>query len=91
MRAEHGPPPQYTTAPPTRQGTQPQNGNGRPNASQQDPIPEERGGGWFSGFGSKKKQPDVERGEGVRNQDAPLPNLPNNDRREQAELQKNRY
>lgn len=91
MRAEHGPPPQYTTAPPTRQGTQPQNGNGRPSASQQDPLPEERSGGWFSGFGSKKKQSDVERGDGIRRQDAPLPNLPNDARRDQGTLQKNRY
>src|SRR5438874_2066012 len=29
MREELGPPPQYTTAPPTRQGTQSHHGNGR--------------------------------------------------------------
>jgi hypothetical protein len=91
MQAEHGPPPQYTTAPPTRQGTQPQIDNGRPTASQQDPLPAERSGGWFSGLGSKKKQQDVERGDGIRRQDAPLPNIPNDARREQAALQKNRY
>lgn len=51
----------------------------------------ERSGGWFSGFGSKKKQQDVERGDGIRRQDAPLPNIPNDARREQATLQKNRY
>ncbi|KAE9372302.1 hypothetical protein N431DRAFT_408445 [Stipitochalara longipes BDJ] len=100
MRAEHGPPPQYTTAPPARQGTQPptkqgtqmQNGSGRPGASHQDVEPEQRSGGLFSGFGSKKKQPDVERGDQISRQDAPLPNLPNNDaRRNQSTLQKNRY
>ncbi len=91
MRAEHGPPPQYTTAPPTRQGTQPQNGNGRAGASQQNAMPEERSGGFFSGFGSKKKQPDVERGDEMRRQDAPLPNPPNDTRRNQSTLQKNRF
>jgi hypothetical protein len=59
-----GPPPQYTTAPPTRQGTQRQNNsNGQPTYPPQARVPEERkGGGWFSGFGSKNKQQDVERG-----------------------------
>lgn len=100
MRAEHGPPPQYTTAPPTRQGTQPptrqgtqaQNGNGRSGASHEDVMPEQRSGSFFSGFGSKKKQPDPERGDELRTrQDAPLPNPPNSDtRRNQSTLQKNR-
>jgi hypothetical protein len=99
MRAEHGPPPQYTTALPTRQGTQPptrqgiqvQNGTGRSGAPHQDVEPEQRSGGFFSGFGSKKKQQDVERGDQSR-RDAPLPNPPDNDaRRNQSTLQKNRY
>jgi hypothetical protein len=91
MRAE-SPPPQYTTAPPTRQGTQPQNGNGRSRPAHQTAMPEERsGGGFFSGFGSKKKQPDPERGDEMRRQDAPLPNPPNDTRRNQSTLQKNRY
>ena len=93
MRLENGPPPQYTTAPPTRQGTQSYNGNGRPEASHQNDVPEERRDGFFSSFGSKRKQPDVERGEEMRTrQNAPLPNLPKNDTRQNhATLQKNRY
>ena len=51
-------------------------------------MPEERSGGFFSGFGSKKKQPDEERGDGTR-QNAPLPNPQNNDTR--RNLQKSRY
>jgi len=83
MRAEHGPPPQYTTAPPTRQGTQSQNHrNGQSHAPQQSAVPGERSGGFFSGLGSKKKQPDVERGEAMgTRQDAHLPNSSNNDSR----------
>lgn len=100
MRAEHGPPPQYTTSPPTRQGTEPptrqgtqmQNGTGRAGASHHDVEPEQRSGGFFGSFGSKKKQSDIERGEQITRQDAPLPNPPNNDtRRNQSTLQKNRY
>ena len=99
MRDELGPPPQYTTAPPTRQGTQhPQNnGHSRAVNLQQGTIQEERVGGWFSGFGSKKKQPDVERGgELRRREDEPLPSLParpNDDvpRQGKSTLQKNRY
>jgi len=67
---ENGPPPSYTSGPPTRQGTH-SNGHGR---TLQERLPEERGGGWFSGFGSKKKQPDIEHGN--RRQEEPLPNLP---------------
>jgi len=92
MRAEHGPPPQYSTAPPTRQGTQSQNhGNGRSGYPQQSNMPEERSGGFFSGFGSKKKQPDVERGEEMgRRQAAPPPSSSNGDpRRNQPTLQNN--
>jgi hypothetical protein len=56
-------------------------------------MPEERSGGFFGGFGSKKKQPDVERSEamGMR-QDASYPNPSNTDpRRNQSTLQKNRH
>lgn len=94
MRDELGPPPQYTTGPPTRQGTQSQNhGNGQAGYPQQSRVPEERSGGFFSGFGSKKKQPDAERGEELgRRQDAPLPSYSNNDpRRNQSTPQKNRH
>jgi hypothetical protein len=88
MREEVGPPPQYTTAPPTRQGTQSHHGNGRSTHPQQDRVPEERGGGWFS----KKRQQDVERGDSVRRQDGPLPHLPDGEPcRNKSTLQKNRY
>jgi len=93
MRAEHGPPPQYTTAPPTRQGTQ-SHGNGRSGAPPQRAVPEEQSGGFFSSFGSKKKQqqqqqqqPDLERGEQVRQ---PLPSSSNDPRQNQSTLQKTR-
>jgi Domain of unknown function (DUF4112) len=87
-REEHGPPPQYTTSPPTRQGTQQENGYTRAAVPHQNNVSEERSGGFFGGFGSKKKQPDVERGDEMRTrQDAPLPNAATN----QRNLQKNRY
>lgn len=75
MMEEVGPPPQYTTAPPTRQGTRRQgNANGQPTYPPQARVSEERkGGGWFGVFGSKNKQQDVERGESHRREDEPLP------------------
>jgi hypothetical protein len=85
----NGPPPPYTN-PPTRQGTQRiDNSHGR---STQQQVPEESRGGWFSGFGSKKKQPDVERGTDLRRrEDEPLPSLPNDGpRRDKSTLQKTR-
>jgi hypothetical protein len=91
---ENTPPPQYTTAPPSRHATQSrQHGNGQ--SQHQDRVPEERsGGGWFS----RKKQPDVERGDIRRREDEALPHLPNdarlpNDepRRNKSALRKNRY
>jgi len=59
LREELGPPPPYSgsSAP---QGTREQ-GEDR-TQSTQPPAPESRWAGWFSAFGSKKKQPDVERG-----------------------------
>jgi hypothetical protein len=65
MREEYGPPPQYTAGPTRHGGSQVQrNGNGRSGNPHQAPIQEQRGGGgWFSGFGSKKRQPDEEQGE----------------------------
>lgn len=92
----NGPPPPYSGGPPTRQGTQRQenstqrqeNGYGR-STKQQAPVQEESRGGWFSGFGGKKKQPDVERGQDLRRrEDEPLPSLP--DRRDKSTLQKTR-
>lgn len=78
LREELGPPPQYSSAAPTRQGTQAQHGvqptqhsdtiQSRPTQPPRpDTVPEQKGGGWFSGFGSKKKQPDVERGTDLAN------------------------
>ena len=63
---ENGPPPSYTSTPPTRQGAQLQtdaNANGR---NTQQSIPEQRRDRGIFGFGSKKKQPDVEHGTGQR-------------------------
>jgi len=71
MRLENGPPPQYSEVPSSRQGTAPSRqeiqapltGNGRASQRARDEVSEQQGGGgWFSGFGSKKKQQDVERG-----------------------------
>lgn len=65
MRKQVGPPPRYTAAPPSRSGTErrERQGNGL-GSSHQEPIPQETTsrGGWFGGFGSKNKQPDLERG-----------------------------
>ena len=58
--------------PPSRQG----NGHGR--------STQERAG-WFSVFG-RKKQPDVERGRGLQREDEPLPNLPNDSRRDKCTI-----
>ena len=85
----NGPPPPYSGGSPTRQGTQRiDNGHGR---STQDRVPvQEERGGWFSGFGSKKKQPDVERGTDLRRNE-PLPSLPDSgSRRDKSTLQKTR-
>lgn len=56
----NGPPPPYSGVPSTGQGIQRvDNSGGR---TTQAPTQQQRGG-WFSGFGSKKKQqPDIERG-----------------------------
>jgi len=51
LREENGPPPSYSSDPPI--------GRGR---TTQESVPEDRSRGWFSGFGSKRRQPDVERG-----------------------------
>jgi hypothetical protein len=86
----NGPPPPYTGEPPTRQGTQRiDHAHGR--STPQHVLDESRGG-WFSGFGRKKKQPDVERGtDPRRREDEPLPSLPNSGpRRDKSTLQKTR-
>lgn len=86
LREELGPPPQYTTAP--------ANQNARPTQPQEARVPAESRGGWFSGLGSKKKQPDVERGQELpvrRREDEPLPNIPNDgSRRDRNTVQKTR-
>ncbi|TVY12997.1 hypothetical protein LARI1_G008351 [Lachnellula arida] len=87
LREEVGPPPQYTTGPPSRHD----NGSARPAQTQEATVPAESRGGWFSGFGSKKKQPDVERAELRRREDDPLPSIPNDgSRQERNTVQKSR-
>lgn len=84
--------PGYTTAPLSQQASR-HHGNGQ--LAHQDRDPEERNGdGWFS----KKRQPDVERGETRRREDDALPRLPNDarlpsgePRRNKSTLQKNRH
>lgn len=90
MREEYGPPPQYTAGPTRQGGSQVQrSGNGQSGNSHQAPIQEQRsGGGWFSGFGSKKKQPDEEQGEELHWND-PAPTV--TDPRRNNTLQKNRH
>jgi hypothetical protein len=59
LREEHGPPPQYTGQT-TQQDRQAEN-HGQTHSTQAR-VHQERGGGWFSGFGSKKRERDVEHG-----------------------------
>lgn len=82
MIEQHVPPPEYTAAPTTRQGTAQQSGQVHVTQPPQARVPAEKrgGGGWF-GFGRKRKQADVESGDMLpSNQSAP-----NN-----SSLQKNR-
>ncbi len=58
-----GSPPPYSGRSQAEQRTQTQ-GNGLP--SQDGPPAQAERGGWFSGFGSKKRQSDVERGTDLR-------------------------
>jgi hypothetical protein len=92
LREELGPPPQYTSGAPGRQGISNDHGNGR-SARTQEPIVELRGGGggWFSG---RTKQPDLEHGHEPRREQARMPaSNPqyNEPRRPAGTLQKNRY
>lgn len=83
LRDEHGPPPQYATQPPTRQGTQ---RNAEHHQQTTSRIPEEEArGGWFG----KKKQrtQDPERGYDMRREENPRSNEP---RRNTSTLQKSR-
>lgn len=80
MREELGPPPQYSAV---------NNATGQSTHAQQSQILEKKGGGWFSAFGSKKKQADVERGEDLRRNDIVDSNI--TDPRQNKTLQKNRY
>ncbi len=91
MIEQHGPPPQYTTGPPIRQGTAQQSGYVQPTPPPQARVAEEKRGvgRWFS-FGSKTRERDVESGD-VRRVDEPLPALPNNQPgRNNSTLKKNR-
>jgi Domain of unknown function (DUF4112) len=82
MIEQHGPPPTYSTGPPTRQGTTQQDGQVQLTHPPQARVPAEKrgGGGWF-GFGGKTKQADVESGD-MRGTNEPLPT--------KSTLQKNR-
>ncbi|KUJ21951.1 PH domain-containing protein [Mollisia scopiformis] len=83
MRAEHGPPPQYTTGP-SRQGTQA--GHGRSEQAPPQPARPQPAANKGSGWLGRSKQSDEERGQG------PLTSSPNDDpRRNKSTLQKNRY
>jgi len=91
LQEELGPPPEYT---PPHTGTYSQQHGGSPQKAQGR---ETKKGGWFSGFGSKKTQPDPERGQreaGVlRDENAPPPQplRANEPRLPNSTLQKNRY
>jgi hypothetical protein len=82
MIEQHGPPPEYTTGPTTRQGTTQQSGQVQVTQPPQARVPAEKrgGGGWF-GFGGKRKQADVESGDMLPSNQS-VPNSSN--------LQKNR-
>jgi len=80
MRAELGAPPVYTTDAPTQQPPMRQTNSVRqPSTTTHTTTTttaQKSGGGWFSGFGKKTKQPDVESGIGQRREGQPLPSLP---------------
>ncbi|KAH8588182.1 hypothetical protein B0O99DRAFT_639916 [Bisporella sp. PMI_857] len=86
-------PPAYTTAPPSRNGTQRQGGthgtsSSSPPAQPAQAAPQESRGGWF-GFGKKTKQPDVERtGELRRDERLPARPEPTVTRGQSTRLQK---
>lgn len=93
LMEENGPPPPYT-GPATRQDTQGQTQNQTSIPTAQNQAPKENSGGWFSGFRSKKRQPDVEQGNNMDSREQSGPPLPvrSNDppARTQSTLQKNR-
>lgn len=85
MNSKHGTPPVYTTDAPSQQAPMRQTGPSR--GSQRQPqttttnttaptTTQKSGGGWFSRFGGKSKQPDIESGVGHGRDDAPLSTLP---------------
>jgi len=91
MREEHGPPPQYDSS--ELASTQPNVPQSRP--SQAVPAQagtKQRTGGWFSSFGRKGKQQDVEQGQMAtgRQNDALSPLPEDQNRRDKSTLQKNR-
>lgn len=89
IRHEDGPPPQYTSSPTARQGTQtPLTGDGQIQSPKTAKVPERQGGGWFGR--SKQRQPDVEQGQMQNRQDAPLPSIPNQAPRQPQTISKPR-
>lgn len=89
LREELGPPPQYTTAP----GSTHNNATAGSAQAPVSRVPAESRGGWFSGFGSKKQQPDAERAQPElrRREDESLPGAPaDGARRDRNTVQKTR-
>ena len=73
MNEQHGPPPEYTAGPTTRQSTAQQSRQVQVTQPRQARVPaEKQGGGRWFGFGGKSKQADVESGDMLpSNQSAP--------------------
>jgi hypothetical protein len=88
IEAERGPPPQYSSAAPTRSGTQSQ----QHKASAARPAKASDRGSWF-GFGPSSREDDLERGDELRRHDEvpPVqPPRPNEPRQPASTLQKGR-
>lgn len=91
MMATHGPPPGYTADepsqhPPMRQTAPPQTTQEQTPSGTTDTATttttQTSGSGWFSGWGRKTKQPDVESTAGQQHGDTPLSDLPTRPARE---------
>jgi len=91
LSAEPGTPPEYTTDAPTQQPPMRQNAPAQATSGPQPSTTTQKsGGGLFSGFGKKTKQPDMETGITYRREDQPLPSLPAQESaRNSSKLEKN--
>lgn len=77
LSAEPGTPPEYTTDTPTQQPPMRQNPPAQATSGPQPSTTTQKsGGGLFSGFRKKTKEPDMETGITYRPEDQPLPSLP---------------